>query len=1140
MQNRLYARKLFSVLTIAASTLAAGILVTTGTSTASAQEPLRVRRNFMGMHNLKDGGPDILTGFHWTRNLTGDTGYVFDWVFDYSLTSNPHWVGEAIQLDLVPCVRVQECNGGCTPDPGYAGQVASLICDWKLANPQYADRLVYLQLWNEPGDPRDFVPMDVYADYLVAAHNAVHNAEAGAAQINPDIAGTLKTMTPGQNNPDSWEEGFSHNPAAAFAFDVWGTHPYPESYPPHYNMHEGHGFVTKHKMIDGYLRDLDKCAEYGRRGVKVMITETAYGDHLGISYEGYPKTTRQMAADYNVEAFGTWWYQWPEVVAVHPFILSNVSWNAFAWANGGSTDSNNDGIFEPTDPFPQYTDVRNWRINAVAQGQLAPARLSPYRGPVGKLQGSITRSDTGEPVKHANVFTDGYEFGGPSLFDGQYDVYDVPVGTYTLTVNKRGYLPAAQQITVTENQTTVTDFSLVHTGKVPRGFYFVDCGAPGIPCMGNCDGCSLYATFHGQTFTTPSDVGFIKYAAAKPNVGGVTLRFTIIEGDNPNGNVIGSWDSYYLESTLGGEMIGGEAMGDGIPVEPNTTYFLKIERTDGQGVYLYTSNTNPYSGGIRWVGNTPQPGWDIYGAIRGNTLEVITATGTIAGTVEDEQGQPIAGANVSTSPGGQSATTNGSGQYTIGNVPIGTYGVTASASGYTSSTVMNVIVSPDATSTADFALAIGPSTGTLAGTVKDASNAPLPGAVVQTTSGGYATSTATDGTYALNDVLPGTYTVQASKTGYQTQAATGVQVSASQTTMVNFTLPVDAPFAGLSNWDFEGGFFDDPDPDHRTGNSWHRFVISGSPKHGVTWLGGGAHSSDHVQDFWETQWTAGVYQQVPNASVGSLYTGSVWVKGSGNTFWVGIDPAGGTNASSANIQWSNPVGGTSGWQQLNIEATAQSSTVTLFLKAQNTGGGNAYFDDADLDEQLIVTPEPLVARNPGTLSPSVDMGENAASDTFTVWNGVDNGTTLNYAVTDDAAWLSVAPASGDSTGPGDVDTLDVSYTTTGLAPGNHAATITITDPAATNVSETITVSLTVVDTSDPLAPADFDLDGDVDLDDYAHFQFCLTGSSIVQTDPACLNARLDAGDFDVDSADLALFMDCLSGTNVPADPNCLD
>jgi hypothetical protein len=131
------------------SLLVAGMAVAILAPVVFAQsEPLNVRRNFIGMHNLKNGGPDPLVGFNWTRNLTGDTGYVFDHVTDFSLTSQFNWVGEAIQLNLVPCVRVQDCNGGCTPNFGYPGTVAGLILDWKLAHPQYAKRLVYMQLWN--------------------------------------------------------------------------------------------------------------------------------------------------------------------------------------------------------------------------------------------------------------------------------------------------------------------------------------------------------------------------------------------------------------------------------------------------------------------------------------------------------------------------------------------------------------------------------------------------------------------------------------------------------------------------------------------------------------------------------------------------------------------------------------------------------------------------------------------------------------------------------------------------------------------------------------------------------------------------------------------------------------------------------
>ncbi len=71
----------------------------------------------------------------------------------------------------------------------------------------------------------------------------------------------------------------------------------------------------------------------------------------------------------------------------------------------------------------------------------------------------------------------------------------------------------------------------------------------------------------------------------------------------------------------------------------------------------------------------------------------------------------------------------------------------------------------------------------------------------------------------------------------------------------------------------------------------------------------------------------------------------------------------------------------------------------------------------------------------------------------------------------------------------------------------------------------------------PIIPGDFDLDSDVDQEDFGHLQACLTGSGQPQMDPACLDARLD-GDRDVDPNDWAIFEACISGPNVPADPGC--
>ena len=63
---------------------------------------------------------------------------------------------------------------------------------------------------------------------------------------------------------------------------------------------------------------------------------------------------------------------------------------------------------------------------------------------------------------------------------------------------------------------------------------------------------------------------------------------------------------------------------------------------------------------------------------------------------------------------------------------------------------------------------------------------------------------------------------------------------------------------------------------------------------------------------------------------------------------------------------------------------------------------------------------------------------------------------------------------------------------------------------------------------------DFDLDNDVDQDDFAFFQLCLSGSAAAYA-PGCAPADFNS-DGDVDQSDLALFKPCLAGPGQP--PGC--
>jgi len=944
------------------------------------------------MHNLKDGGPAIETGMDWTVELV-DNGFVFDWVTDFE-----PWVAAAFERDLVPCIRVQECNGGCTPNPGYAGNAAYIVLNYKVNHPQYLDRLVYFQLWNEPNDPRDYVAPDVFADYMVAAHSAVHQAEDNIAQSYPDVAGTLKTMTPGQNGASWWDQAFTHNPNAKYAFDVWGTHPYPESYPPWYNHHDGVSFFNKSKTIDSYLLDLDVVASnhggVSRRGFPVMITETAYGDHLGIAYEGYPKTDRQMAADYNVLAFGTFWYQWPEIVAVHPFILANISWDHFGFVHwySGSQDTDSDGILEPTDPYPQYTAVKDLRQD-LRNGQiLAPARLTPYRGPVGAIQGTTTSG--GQALEYVTLYTDGYEFGNVSLFDGGYRVENVPAATYTLTAKKYGYGSVSQQVTVTSGGTATANFNLPLIGKLHKGIYFEDC-ISGVYCSGECPGCnSSGSSFVGQTFRTPADVEFIKFVAAKVAVGYPTeIKFSLRVG-GPSGALVPGSDIYRLiEYADAGTMTGAEYPDGQEPsVQPNTTYFMKVERSAGGSIFGFMADTNPYPDGTAYLDYTPYGGWDMKAVIRGMTgyagpTPTPQPTNTPGGptpsftpTPSTPPAPPVVSnpsfesslgttwqlwigsgsngdalerdwLNTNAKDGVWALAVKGIGtggkgafQYVNNNWTVGrTYRATVWARNL-ANTNINYCIGYKLGNTGSG----GGTSATYGSTVVHPSG--WTQASVEFTYSG--SSGVTIYLRAVNDghsERAGFDLVEITDIGGGGPQPTATNTPAAQPTPT----PTSAPFSGLQNGNMEGGFHNEPDGDHQVANSWTRFTLSGFYKCGGYWHPAN-HSPDWSQAFWESNWVGGIYQQVSGTSSGQNYTGSVWVKGDADVrFWIGIDPTGGTNAGSGNVQWSSQSvpGGT--WTQISKQVQASGSAITLFVKAQNPAG---YNKNAWIDDAAITTP----------------------------------------------------------------------------------------------------------------------------------------------------------------------------------------
>ena len=90
---------------------------------------------------------------------------------------------------------------------------------------------------------------------------------------------------------------------------------------------------------------------------------------------------------------------------------------------------------------------------------------------------------------------------------------------------------------------------------------------------------------------------------------------------------------------------------------------------------------------------------------------------------------------------------------------------------------------------------------------------------------------------------------------------------------------------------------------------------------------------------------------------------------------------------------------------------------------------------------------------------AVQGGLAPGNQTLFIWNSGDAGTTLNWTLSDDAAWLDENVTSGNSTGEADKAPVEVSVNITGKSAGDYSANITITDTLASNSPQVVPVTL---------------------------------------------------------------------------------
>jgi hypothetical protein len=244
-----------------------------------------------------------------------------------------------------------------------------------------------------------------------------------------------------------------------------------------------------------------------------------------------------------------------------------------------------------------------------------------------------------------------------------------------------------------------------------------------------------------------------------------------------------------------------------------------------------------------------------------------------------------------------------------------------------------------------------PTTGTISGTVTDSSGTAIAGATVSTTTGGYSTTTGSSGNYTISNVAPGTYSVTASKSGYQSQTKSGVQVSVGQTTTANFSLN-PLPTEKLINGNFEGGFFDFWGG--QIANSWgasFRANGSGDNTEWVDYNWGAPHG--HAQQVYVNQQgtgEAGISQRITGLTPGTTFTFSAYAyqTNTNSTCWIAVDPNGGTTLPARNTGFTNTAGQWNYQQVTGTVGAGGAVTVFLWVWHQWNPSGTCWFDDASL------------------------------------------------------------------------------------------------------------------------------------------------------------------------------------------------
>ena len=412
----------------------------------------------------------------------------------------------------------------------------------------------------------------------------------------------------------------------------------------------------------------------------------------------------------------------------------------------------------------------------------------------GSVKGIVTDKDTGSPVGDARVSIGSIKT--MSDANGQYELGGIGEGSHEIDAQKAGYQNYSSTVTVTAGLTTFHDIQMAPeptTGTV-EGIVTDQTTGSALEGVRVLIGSTEVVTqSDGHYRLTGIDEGAHNILAEKSgydnysktvtvNAGSVTIHDIHMVPEPRHGAVQG-----HVTDASTGDPIRG--------VTINITGTSTETETDQNGFYLITgvlAGTNQMVG--REAGFETYEGTVIITAGQTIThdfqMTPIPQTGDVWGYVTDQNsGQVLA--HVEVEIGHTAQLTDSEGKYDISGLEPGAKDVYASKLGYENSRSSVTVVAGQETRH-DIELTPIPTTGTVQGTVTDASSGnPLEGVIV--TVDGLNSQTGSNGQYQINGVSAGSHEIHAQKVGYEDYSGT-VTVIAGQTTSRDIAMSLEVSY----------------------------------------------------------------------------------------------------------------------------------------------------------------------------------------------------------------------------------------------------------------------------------------------------------------------------------------------------------